>query len=213
MAAWTSRRSGRSFAPPPDPWLMEQNGEPLPEDLIPEIRTVAGGEPSTRWWTGSSVDGQSQLSDEAVDWIETVANADPDDENWGKFPSIPGRSPTSEPAHRRATERFRHPSPEWVAAHDRTRWSGSGGCAWEPRKHDPFRREVDIPVGTRAGRLAGPRHGDVAVPRGRPAGTSYCWLTCPATDAGLVQACQACAVFDAHRGVPEAWLSVPGAWG
>lgn len=60
-------------------WLMEHNGEPLPEDLIAEIRTVAGGEPSTRWWTGSSVDGESQLSDEAVDWIETVANADDDD--------------------------------------------------------------------------------------------------------------------------------------
>lgn len=79
-------------------WLMEHNGEPLSEDLVAEIRNVAGGEPSTRWWTGSSVEGESQLSDEAVDWIETVANDDA--ENRGKFQASTYPASDGGPRHR-----------------------------------------------------------------------------------------------------------------
>lgn len=57
-------------------WLMEHNGEPLPDDLVAEILSVTGGEQSAQWWTGSSVEGETQLTDEVVDWIETVANDD-----------------------------------------------------------------------------------------------------------------------------------------
>jgi hypothetical protein len=57
---------------------MEHNGEPLPDDLIAEILSVTGGEQNAQWWNGPSVEGETQLTDEAVDWIETVAN---DDEN------------------------------------------------------------------------------------------------------------------------------------
>lgn len=59
-------------------WLMEHNGEPLTDDLVAEILSVTGGEQSAQWWNGPSVEGETQLTDEAVDWIETVAN---DDEN------------------------------------------------------------------------------------------------------------------------------------
>jgi hypothetical protein len=55
-------------------WLVAHNGEPLPDDLIGDILRVTGGELNARWWTGPAVEGQTQLSDEAVDWIETVAN-------------------------------------------------------------------------------------------------------------------------------------------
>ena len=55
---------------------MEHNGEPLPDDLIAEIRCVTGGEQNPQWWTGSSAEGETQLTDEVVDWIETVANDD-----------------------------------------------------------------------------------------------------------------------------------------
>ncbi len=55
-------------------WLIEHNGEPLPEPLVAEVLRVAGGEPSAQWWSGPSVAGQTQLTDEAVDWIDTVAN-------------------------------------------------------------------------------------------------------------------------------------------
>ena len=55
-------------------WLMEHNGEPLPDDLIAEILTVTGGEQNAQWWSGPSVEGETQLTDEAVEWIETIAN-------------------------------------------------------------------------------------------------------------------------------------------
>lgn len=57
-------------------WLIEHNGEPLPDDLIDEIVSVTGGELNAQWWTGPSLEGQTQLTDETVDWIETVANDD-----------------------------------------------------------------------------------------------------------------------------------------
>ena len=38
-------------------WLMEHNGEPLPDDLIAEILSVTGGEQNAQWWTGPSVEG------------------------------------------------------------------------------------------------------------------------------------------------------------
>ena len=57
-------------------WLMEHNGEPLPDDLLAEILSITGGERNPRWWAGPSQEGETQLTDEAVDWIETVANDD-----------------------------------------------------------------------------------------------------------------------------------------
>lgn len=57
-------------------WLMEHNGEPLPDELIAEILTITSGDRNPRWWAGPAVEGETQLTDEAVDWIETVANDD-----------------------------------------------------------------------------------------------------------------------------------------
>lgn len=57
-------------------WLIEHNGEPIPDDVIAEILSVTGGEQDAQWWAGPSVEGQTQLTDEAVDWIETAANDD-----------------------------------------------------------------------------------------------------------------------------------------
>jgi hypothetical protein len=55
-------------------WLVEHNGEPLPDDLITEILRITGGERTAQWWTGPSAEGETQLTDDAVGWIETVAN-------------------------------------------------------------------------------------------------------------------------------------------
>jgi hypothetical protein len=57
-------------------WLLKHNGEPLPDDLIAEILRVTGGERNAQWWTGTPAEGETQLTDEAVDWIETAANAE-----------------------------------------------------------------------------------------------------------------------------------------
>ena len=45
-------------------WLIDNNGDAIPADLIAEV-TAAGG--------AADLDGP-HLSDAAVDWIETVAN-------------------------------------------------------------------------------------------------------------------------------------------
>jgi hypothetical protein len=55
-------------------WLMEHNGEALPDALVAEILRITGGERHTQWWKGPSAKGETQLTDEVVDWIETVAN-------------------------------------------------------------------------------------------------------------------------------------------
>ncbi|WP_159733370.1 hypothetical protein [Arthrobacter sp. 9V] len=53
-------------------WLVEHNGEPLPPNVAASISAVQGT-PDSRYWAAESPDGP-QLSDEAVDWIEAVAN-------------------------------------------------------------------------------------------------------------------------------------------
>jgi hypothetical protein len=54
-------------------WLIENNGEPLPPRVTADIVAVAGGTADSQWWAGQSAEGP-QLSDEAVGWIEAVAN-------------------------------------------------------------------------------------------------------------------------------------------
>lgn len=55
-------------------WLMQHNGEPLPDAVLAEVLNANGGATHESWWAGESTDGQSQLTDEAIDWIEATAN-------------------------------------------------------------------------------------------------------------------------------------------
>lgn len=57
-------------------WLAEHNGEPLPDDILAEILTVTAGQRDPRWWAGASREGETQMADEAVDWIEKTANGE-----------------------------------------------------------------------------------------------------------------------------------------
>ena len=57
-------------------WLIDHNGEPLPEVIVEEILTVTAGQRDPRWWAGDSGQGETQLADEAVDWIEETANGE-----------------------------------------------------------------------------------------------------------------------------------------
>jgi hypothetical protein len=59
-------------------WLIAHNGEPLPDDVVRDVLAVNSGQTDPSWWAGESRDGESQLTDEAVDWIEETANADAD---------------------------------------------------------------------------------------------------------------------------------------
>lgn len=57
-------------------WLIDHNGEPLPHAIVSEVLTVTGGQRDGRWWAGDSHAGETQLADEAVDWIEEIANGE-----------------------------------------------------------------------------------------------------------------------------------------
>lgn len=71
IAEWWPRLSGEV-----QDWLVEHNGEPLDPSVRAEVVAVNGGVLEPGWWSGESVDGQSELTDEAIDWIETWANAE-----------------------------------------------------------------------------------------------------------------------------------------
>lgn len=62
IEAWWPRIRRQSRA-----WLMDNNGDAVPEDIVAEI-VRAGGEISG-----------SYLSDDAVDWVEAVANGEEPD--------------------------------------------------------------------------------------------------------------------------------------
>ena len=57
-------------------WLVDHNGEPLPDDILDEVLTVTAGQRDARWWAGDSQQGETQLTDEAVDWIDETANGE-----------------------------------------------------------------------------------------------------------------------------------------
>ncbi|MFE4543431.1 hypothetical protein [Arthrobacter sp. NPDC056727] len=56
-------------------WLMAHNGEPLAPPVASDILSVTGGATGPGWWAGESAAGP-RLTDEAVDWIEAVANGE-----------------------------------------------------------------------------------------------------------------------------------------
>jgi hypothetical protein len=57
-------------------WLIEHNGEPVPDGILSEILTVTAGQKDPRWWAGNPQEGETQLTDEAVDWIDETANGE-----------------------------------------------------------------------------------------------------------------------------------------
>ena len=71
IADWWPKLSGEA-----QDWLVEHNGEPLDSRVRAEIEAVNDGVLEPGWWSGESVDGQSELTDEAVDWIDTWANGE-----------------------------------------------------------------------------------------------------------------------------------------
>lgn len=62
--------------PPTQKWLIENNGDAVPPDVVAEITQVGGAITSDAWWAGRSGSSGFYFSDEAVDWIEAVANGE-----------------------------------------------------------------------------------------------------------------------------------------
>lgn len=70
VATWWPKVSPSTRA-----WLITHNGERLPDDVVREVMSVNAGQADPSWWAGeTSDDAQSQLTDEAIDWIEAAAN-------------------------------------------------------------------------------------------------------------------------------------------
>lgn len=57
-------------------WLIDNNGDAVPEDVVDEIIAAGGVTDSVAWWVGQSGPSGFYFSDEAVDWIETVGNGE-----------------------------------------------------------------------------------------------------------------------------------------
>lgn len=60
-------------------WLIAHNGEALPADVVSAIRDAGDELDRTAWWWDGTEDALT-FSDQAIDWIEAVANdEDPSD--------------------------------------------------------------------------------------------------------------------------------------
>jgi hypothetical protein len=55
-------------------WLIAHNGEAVSPDVMDKIAAAGGSVILGGWWVGESGPNGFFLSDEAVDWIETIAN-------------------------------------------------------------------------------------------------------------------------------------------
>ncbi|WP_190989100.1 hypothetical protein [Pseudarthrobacter sulfonivorans] len=55
-------------------WLINNNGDVVPSNILDQITAVAGTPTADASWVGDSAPGQFFLSDEAIDWIEETAN-------------------------------------------------------------------------------------------------------------------------------------------
>ena len=57
-------------------WLIENNGDAVPPEIVAEITTAGGLVASGAWWVGESGPSGFFISDEAADWIEAIANGE-----------------------------------------------------------------------------------------------------------------------------------------
>ncbi len=71
-------------------WLIDNNGDAVPAEIVAEITAAGGSITSGEWWVGESGPAGFSLSDEAADWIEAVANGEEPDTP--RRPSAPSTS-------------------------------------------------------------------------------------------------------------------------
>jgi len=57
-------------------WLVENNGDEVPAEVVVEIAEAGGSVASDEWWVGESGPSGFYFSDEGADWIEVVANGE-----------------------------------------------------------------------------------------------------------------------------------------
>ena len=55
-------------------WLIQNNGNAVPADIVAGITEAGGRVDGDEWWVGQGEGSGFCFSDRAIDWIETVAN-------------------------------------------------------------------------------------------------------------------------------------------
>jgi hypothetical protein len=64
------------LAPETRDWLIANNGDAVPASVLEEITRAGGLVATDAWWVGQNGPTGFYLSDEAVDWIDEVANGE-----------------------------------------------------------------------------------------------------------------------------------------
>ncbi|HSL35540.1 MAG TPA: hypothetical protein VK883_01825 [Arthrobacter sp.] len=57
-------------------WLIENNGDAVPAEVLGEIEATGGSVASGAWWVGEKGPAGFYFSDEAIDWIEAAGNGE-----------------------------------------------------------------------------------------------------------------------------------------
>lgn len=57
-------------------YLIANNGDVVPPELVEEIARAGGDVTPDTWWVGENGPEGFYLSDEAIDWIDEVANGE-----------------------------------------------------------------------------------------------------------------------------------------
>ena len=68
-------------------WLIAHNGEAVPPEVVSEIVASGGVVASDAGWVGGERAEGLYLSDEAIDWIEAIANGEMPDSGMGHGPA------------------------------------------------------------------------------------------------------------------------------
>lgn len=55
-------------------WLIANNGDAVPVEIVDEIAAAGGPGPEDSWWALDESPSGPVMPDSAVDWIEEVAN-------------------------------------------------------------------------------------------------------------------------------------------
>ena len=55
-------------------WLIANNGDAVPVSIVEEIAAAGGPARSEGWWVRDDEPERLLMPDEAVDWIEEIAN-------------------------------------------------------------------------------------------------------------------------------------------
>jgi hypothetical protein len=57
-------------------WLIANNGDAVPARVMAEIAAVGGPGQADGWWVDEGDSDGFYMPDDAIDWIEEVANAE-----------------------------------------------------------------------------------------------------------------------------------------